>query len=277
MTQIKVVPEKQADSKAGVPRKQSQYATPYYNLPQSIEVARVMYQRAGGQCDRAQLSAMLGYKGVKNGSFLTRVTAAKLFGLIEQKDEQLPVLSVTELGKAIVAPVTDAAVEKAKVEAFLRVPLFKKVYDEYRNGAELPPKAGLRNQFISTFGIIPDRAGPAVEVMLESAAEAGFFKVGGEKRLVAPLIVGGDKIVPPAPKDEVVGGGGGGGGSNGGGGGGDGGDVTGIDPALIALLRRLPPPGATLSRNKRKNLIEAFTSAVNWIYPDPDSEAEERE
>jgi uncharacterized membrane protein YgcG len=265
MAQMKVVAEKPADPRTGTTRRQSAFATPYYNLAQSIEVARVIYQRAGGACDRAQLSAMLGYKGVKNGSFLTRVTAAKLFGLIEQKDEQVPTLSITDLGKAIVAPVTAAGVERAKVEAFLGVPLFRKVYDEYRNGTELPPKAGLRNQFITSFGIIPDRAGPAVEVLMDSAAEAGFFKVGGEKRLVAPLIVSGgsDEIKPP-PKDE--GSNGGGGGSSGGGGNGGGGqDTSAIHPAIYGLIANLPKPGA-MSVDERQALIDAFTATVKFIY-----------
>jgi len=269
MSQTSVASKTPADTKPGAPRRQSAMATPYYNLPQSIEVARVIHQRAGGQCDRAQLSAMLGYTGVKNGSFLTRVTSAKLFGLIEQKDEQVPTLSVTELGKRIVAPVTDADVERAKVDAFLRVALFKRVYEEYRNGAELPPKAGLRNLFISTYEILPDRAGPAVDVLLESAAEAGFFKVGGQKRLVAPIIAsvsGGDERKGAAALEaddrrssE--------GGNVGGPSGNFAGDLSGIHPAIVGLLRNLP---SRMTAAKRTALIAAFTATVNWVYPDPD-------
>src|SRR3990172_44763 len=121
MAGLKAVAEPVPDAKLGVPRRVSQVAFPYYNLPISILVAKTMHERAGGQCDRTQLAALLGYKGIKNGSFLTRVTSAKMFGLIEQEGDQL---RITPRAQAILSPVRESDALAAKVDAFLAVPLF---------------------------------------------------------------------------------------------------------------------------------------------------------
>lgn len=55
---------------------------------------------------------------------------------------------------------------------------------------------------------------------------------------------------------------------NGGNGGGGGGDDTGIDPAIVGLLKRLPKGGTPMTAKRRKALIDAFTNLVEFIYPD---------
>jgi hypothetical protein len=270
MAQLKPVPETQKNQKATGPRQKSGVSFPYYNLADSIKVASVMYAH-GGSCDRAQLATLLKYKGVNNGSFLTRVTAAKMFGLIEQEGNQL---RVADRGMKIVAPVDGDDAERAKVDAFLGVELFKKVFDEY-NGRTLPPDVGLKNLMEQTFSIVKDRVVPTLRIMLESAEEAGFFRIAGNRsKMVMPLAPGRpsaqmESKTPPAsestqgppPKQ------GGGGGS-----GWDGGQNLNIHPAIVGLLQELPQPGTQLSEKKRNALTAAFKAAVDWIYPSAESE-----
>ena len=110
MAQIKAVPETTPDPKIGQARRFSKFAAPYYNLDQSAQVAKVIHDRAGGSCDRPQLAAYLNYKGTKNGSFLTRVTAAKLFGFVDQEGDQI---RITDRGRAVVAPVMTSDADRA--------------------------------------------------------------------------------------------------------------------------------------------------------------------
>src|SRR6267143_312006 len=116
MAEIKAVKEPAPDPKAGKPKTKSGVSFPYYGLEKSVEVAEIMHQKAGGVCDRAQLAALLEYSGTDNGSFLTRVAAAKMFGLIEQDGTNL---RVSVRGRAIVAPISEPQAERAKVDAFL--------------------------------------------------------------------------------------------------------------------------------------------------------------
>lgn len=105
------------------------------------------------------------------------------------------------------------------------------------------------------------------------AEQAGFFATSGNRgRMVMPLGASSEVRTQVPPTDEKgrqngTHGGGGGGGHNGGGGNGDG---TGVDPAILGLLRRLPLGGTPITSRTRTDLIAAFTAVVTFIYPDAD-------
>jgi hypothetical protein len=277
MPQVKVLPDAQLDPKAGQPKpRTSPIAFPYYDLDSSIEVAKVIHEKGGGSCDRAALATWLDYKGIYNGAFVTRVTSAKLFGVIEQVGNQL---KITARGRAIVAQVTKATADRARREAFLAVPLFKKTFERF-NGQTLPPDVGLKNLFASEFGVVSVRVGPTVRIMLDSAEQAGFFKVAGNRtRMVMPPLDGAvyddaellsdSKSNERDAGDESNGKGTRFGGGNGGGGNGQ--DGSGIHPAIYGLISALPEPGG-LSKAKRDALIDAFTATIKFIYPDRETE-----
>src|SRR5712692_593280 len=264
MAAIKAVPEAQPDPKVGKPKSKAAMTVPYFNLSSSIEVARAIHTKGGGRCTREQLAAHLDYKSKDNGSFMSRVTATKMFGLIEQEGDQL---HITSRGRDIVAPITPARTESAKVDALLAVDLFRGIYEEL-GGAAMPEEAGMRH-LIERYGIIQARIAPSVRILKESAEEAGFFK-SAPGRMVRPSLAGGQTSDLPARRDESQGdpprGGGGGGASGGNGGGGGLGD---IDPAILGLLKRLPPGGTPLPAKRRQNLIDAFTATINFLYPEP--------
>src|SRR6185312_12871678 len=176
----------------------------------------------------------------------------------------------TDRGLKIVAPVMPADALAAKVEAFLAVELFGKVFEQFR-GKQLPPDVGLKNLFKSApYSILPDRIDPAVRVFLNSAEQAGFFSTTNDRtRLIEPVIVPtppaptdptdpkGDEAPPVAEKPKPHG-------------------YTAIDgtggvhSAIIGLLRELPPPGSAWAPAKKKRFIEAFKATVDFIYPEDD-------
>ncbi len=259
---VKAVKDAEPDPKKGKPRSKSGVSFPYFDLDASVEVARVIHERAGGMCDRAQLAALLQYSGVANGSFLSRVAAAKMFGLVEDTEDGK--LRVAARGRAIVAPISPPQETQARVDAFLGVELFGKVYTQF-NGTTLPENVGLKNLLATGYQVVAERIAPTVRVMLNSADQAGLFRATGDRsRMVMPLV--GAYAPPPLPpeKEKPAAGGGGGGGS--------GDDPPDIDPALLGLLRRLPAVGTTLNDKRRKAVIGAFTAFVDLVYPDADDE-----
>jgi hypothetical protein len=264
METVRAVKDPEPDPKAGKPRARSGVSFPYWDLDSVTEVARVIHERAGGVCDTAQLATMLGYSGISNGSFRTRVSAAKMFGVIEDADDRR--LRVSARGRRIVAPVTDADGISARAEAFLAVDLFKRVFDRF-NGTTLPEQVGLRNLLTNEYQVVPDRVAPTVRILLDSAEQAGLFQAAGNRsRMVMPLAVGVTPASPPPPvppaseKTDTHR-------TGGNGGGGDGG-TTDIDPAIVGLLKRLPPVGTAINAKRRKVLIDAFTNVVAFLYPD---------
>lgn len=245
-------------------RTQSEVRFPYYNLDASVEVAVAMHREAAGSCDRSQLASYLKYKSVTNGSFLTRVTAAKLFGFISQTGNQL---SLTDLGRRVAAPIAANDAERAKADAFLNVELFRKIYEAF-DGQTLPPELGLRNALLTKYGVVEARVGPAIKVFYDSADQAGYFRGGDRSRLVKPIFSGSPAIVEPrrqTPPETLVdrknddGG-------NGGGNGGGGQDVSRIHPAIYGLIADLPPRGS-MSASDRDALVDAFTATVKFLYP----------
>lgn len=273
MSELKAVKAPEADPKAGKPRKTSNVEFPYYDLEQCIALADVMHRQAGGECDRQQLAAFLGHKSTKNGAFMSKVSAAKLFGLIEQDGNTL---RVTRRGSAIVAQVSDTEAAQAKVDAFLDVELFDKIYAQYRE-SQLPEEVGLKNLLKTQYGVIENRLVPTVRILIDSAEYAGFFRASGNRRqMVRPVIAKQSPQETPLPKasDDAEPPRKGGGGSSGGGGG-SGPTLNGVHPAIVGLLAELPPAGTAMTQKRRDRLIGAFTATVAFIYPDAEVEQED--
>jgi hypothetical protein len=259
-------------SQKGKPKPRSGVASPYHDLDKSIDVARVIHTQGGGTCDRAQLALMLKYSGVNNGGFLSRVSSAKMFGLIEENGDKL---TLTERAKQILSPVMSDDALKAKVQAFLGVEFFAQLFQRF-NGQALPSEVGLKNLFESTYKIVPDRIIPALRVFMDSADSAGFFKMAGNRsRMTMPIATGSETLppkvtplqpLPATPQADLATTaqqhGGSGGGGNGGG----------IDPALLGLIKNLPPAGSKLGPKRRKALTDAFSATINFLYPEEEEE-----
>jgi len=255
------------DPKKGKPRApHSKTRFPYYSLEESEKVPRLLHDRAGGACELSQLSGLLGTTE-KSGAFLSRIGAARMFGLVDKGDHGR--YRVTKRGMAIVAPVNSQQQQQARVDAFLAVELFDKVYRQFK-GSRLPEKAGLRNLARNDYGIVEKRVATAVRVLLASAEHAGFFVAGGRERLVTPVGLNEEVQDISAETDENDQT------SRESGANGDaaasGIDSTLIDPAILGLLRRLPPVGTPLPAADHKKLFAAFKSVVVFLYPVADDD-----
>lgn len=256
---VEIKPAKEP-SRAGSSAR-SGVTSPYFDLASSIVVAEAIYKNGGGTCTSDQLIAWLGYKTTGSGTYLTRVSAAnKHFGLIEVSGDRI---MVTERAKKILAPVMPEEAVNAKIEAFLSVQLFAKVFEHFR-GNTLPPEGGLKNLFLNTYKILPDRVSQAVRVFLNSAEQAGFFSTTGDRtRLVKPSTNASTAVSAPVssrqteqatPPERPRGGGDG--------------PPPGVHSAIIGLLRELPLPGTQWSAQKKQRFLEAFKATVDFIYPD---------
>jgi hypothetical protein len=184
---------------------------PIYDLDSCIAVPKVIRDRAGGACSPEHLAVFLNYKTTRNGSYLSRVAAAKLFGLIEGTSRQF---TPSPLAYRILNPEFPEDAKAARVEAFLSVPLFSAIYQRYRpQGGQLPPEVGLRNVLQTQYDVPTGRAALAVRVMLDSAEQAGFFDARGGARthLILPLLQNAaPPNVPSSESDNQLGGRGGG-------------------------------------------------------------------
>lgn len=181
------------------PREVSTIAFPYHTLEDAIGLARTILEKGAVPMARDQLAAATGLKQ-GSGNFSNKISAARLFGLIEGAGGKS---QLTRLGFDILDK-SEARAKAARVQAFLNVPLYRRTYDEFRNG-RLPPRPhGLEAAFIS-FGIAPKQKDRIRRVFDHSARLAGFFDHGDDS-LVEPVIAPSSSEATPirATEPEAV-------------------------------------------------------------------------
>lgn len=230
---------------------------PYSDLDAAIELVRGVHNAGGTACDADQLAAEMKMEA-KGGGFRTRINGAQIFALINY--ERGGRITLTDLGRQILEPSTE---RKARMDAFLKVELYGKVYEQFKGG-QLPPQAGLERA-IGTMGVGTKVRDRARQVMLRSAKQAGFFDAAAD-RLVKPSI----KAEAPASAEEQgsdkdKGGGGGNGGGSGNGG---------MHPLIQGLLQTLPNAGEVWSVQDRFDWLNMANTILKMIYKPGQSDGE---
>lgn len=179
----------------------SELRFPSYNLDESIKVPKAVHAQGGGSCSLEHLATYLNYKGTNNGAFVSKVGAARMFGLLQKSGN---LFAPTQLGHQLLSPVYPHEVKQGLVEAFFNVPLFKRIYDDFK-GRELPPEAGLKNAMRSQYGILDSRIDLAYRVLIDSAETAGLFATRGGARthLIIPQIAGGVSKAHVQPEEQA--------------------------------------------------------------------------
>src|ERR1041385_609181 len=239
----------QADGGAGK-RARGTIEFPYSNLESAIELCRMVQGRAGTSCDVVQLASWMN-QSASGGTFRSRLGAARMFGLTET---HLGSISLTTIGRDAIDEVRGPA---ARAAAFVRVPLFRAMYDQYQ-GYALPPAAVIERQ-MEQLGVQPKQKERARQTFMKSAQYAGYVdqQTG---RFIRPA-----NVAPPAPPpdDQSIK-------RNGGGHGG--GDDTGLnlDPLLLALLRMIPPTADGWPRDQRVRWFRTFAMNVSQVYDKPE-------
>lgn len=240
-------------------RQRSTIQFPYIGLKEAVEVARAIYNNVGaGECEDDQLASWLSLSP-KSSGFRTRLSAARLFGVIETISSgtyKLPPLGI-EI-------VDSDRTDNAKITAFLNVPLFEEVFNRWRGG-QIPPTAGLEREIVG-LGVAEKQKERARQVLERSAEYAGFFEQGKD-RLVKP---GFAPVSDPPQGDNNFGGDGGkGGGGN---------ETPELDPVIKGLIDKLPAPSSVWAEAERDLWLEILKSSFKLVYkeevvrlPSPDS------
>jgi len=230
-------------------QERSRIEFPYTDVENAQEIVRGVHEVGGTSCTYEQLAAHLGAEP-KGGGFRIRVNGAKTYGAIDY--ERGGTIRITDLGFRLI----DADQERAaRVDAFLKVPLYSKVYEEFK-GRQLPPQAALE-RMLRTFGVGAKVADRARQVMLRAARQAGFMDLQADRLTLPPIRS--DK--PAEKKDEVKGSGIGGAGSGGG-----------RHPFIDGLIQTLPAPNTPWSTKERANWLNTAANIFNIIYQSEDSD-----
>jgi len=156
---------------------------------------------------------------------------------------------LTQLGQHICDPNQE---KQARAEAFLRVPLYRSIYENYR-GATLPPAAALESEMVN-LGVAKKQADKARQAFYRSANQAAFFPNGNMDRLVVPATGPGAITQEPPPEkptpSEKENGGGG------------------HHQLIAGLIKTLPAEGSQWQLDDRRKWLQAAAMIFNLIYTD---------
>ncbi len=223
-------------------RERSLVEFPYADLQSAYDLAFKIMQKGGGGCDESQLAAWLN-QSVSGGTFRSRLSASKMFGLVEGGNKTL---SLTMLGRKLVEPSSSA---EAKVDAFLHIPLYNALYEKL-GGFALPPAAAVERQMVS-LGVVPTQSDRARQAFLKSATQAGFID-GQTGRFVKPgnpHHTSSERAGPERPTRR------------------SGGEPPdGLHPFILGLLKTLPEPGAEWTVQERAKWLQTASSIFGLIY-----------
>jgi hypothetical protein len=253
-------PAKAAAEEPG--RGRSTIEFPYLDLNNSIEIADNVRHVGGTSCDWKQLAVKMN-QAADGGGFRMRVMTAKVYGILIYDRGSI---ELTDLGIQII----DTQYERrARVDAFMKVPLYKQLFDKL-NGVTLPPPAAVE-RMIEQLGVAPKQKDKARQVFMRSAKQAGLFELSGDRLSLPPGINGFQK---ENPQGQDGGGTPKGSGGTGSGGPGGSGAVFDLDPLLIALLQKIPPRGELWPQDKRLRWFKTFAMNVSQVYDEDDNPVE---
>lgn len=241
-------------------RERSTIVFPYNDLDNATRIAVGVHTVGGTTCEWEQLAAQLNV-AAKGGGFRLMAIAAKIFGLVTYGQGKV---SLTPLGQRVVD--SDQA-PAAKVEAFLNVPLYIKIYEKYK-GNTLPPDSALENE-MANFGVAKNQTAKARQTFQRSARQAGFF-AHGPNRLVKPSTGPVRETAKPDDDDEKSRKGGGGGAAGGGGG-----DYGELHPFIAGLLKTLPAAETEWKAEARKKWLQTAANVFSLIYTDESGDSKE--
>lgn len=233
-------------------RERSTVEFPYLDLESAIEVAQSIHQVGGSSCGMDQLAAHLN-QAATGGGFRMKVMTAKTFGLVTYGQGTV---TLTDLGRRLNDPQQEKA---AKADAFLKVELYSKIYEQFKNGT-LPPADALDSEIVK-MGVAPKQKSKARQAFQRSANTAGYFW-SGTNRLVRPAIKGSaaptaspdTEVEEPEKKRKKKGED----------------DDERRHPLIEGLLKELPPPQSEWTTEERKNWLEMASTIFNVIYKNSD-------
>jgi len=233
-----------ADAERGK-RFRSEIEFPYSDLESAVELAQTLHSQAGTSCETEELAAWMN-QSATGGTFRTRVSAAKIFGLVETGQGRV---TLTQLGRDILDK--SGGERAARVQAFLNAELFGAMYEQYK-GNVLPPPAAIERQ-MEQLGVSSKQKERARQTFMKSAQYAGFID-STSGRFIKPGV--GQREEPPPPAERH------------GGGGDGGGKPPVVDPIIAGLLARLPNSGSVWPENERKLWLELLEGSFKLIYKD---------
>lgn len=141
---------------------------PSASLKESWDLAQTI-DKLGGQCHKKRCAETLGKS--LSGAYQTLISSAVKYGFISNKQE---LLSITEKYREIKLTYTEIEKRNKFQEAFLGIPLFRQVYETYKENSI--PAAILPKVLIKEFAVSEKDASRVSRYFIENLRWCGFLE-----------------------------------------------------------------------------------------------------
>jgi hypothetical protein len=166
---------KQANTKQEAPKrsKVSQTEFPNHTLQQAERIAVAIWEHYAGRGAAPHEIAIALDMSPTSGTWRNLCGSAIAYGLTEG-GYAAPQITLTPLGRRIVAPTEEGDDARARVEALPQPRLQREFLDKY-NKAKFPRDDIGRNQLVA-LGVPKDRSGKSFEILKENGSYAGVLR-----------------------------------------------------------------------------------------------------
>jgi len=152
---------------------------PRKTLEDAIRVPSVIKEKNGSNPWAPREVATAVKLGPKSGNFYYLTTASRDYGMTEGTRDT-PEVSLTPLGRRIVAPTDPDDYQPALRAAFFKVDLFKKVFEHYK-GNNLPEEPFLSNTLSDVYGIDRSLIADFVDLFRKNCRFVGYDEGASEE------------------------------------------------------------------------------------------------
>jgi hypothetical protein len=248
-TEVQDAQKPQDESKQ---RERSTIQFPYVDLDEAVKITKGVFEVGGTSCQQEQLAAHL-QEPPNSTMFPVRLGAARIYGLVVYSQGTV---TLSVLGQRMCDPQLEKA---ARADSFLNVPLYRVLYDKFKNMMLPPTNTGLEQAMVDA-GVSTKQKVRTRQVFFRSAGQAGFFQFG-QNRLVYPSLktneisaqANGESATSKDGKGESgTSGSGGSGGSQ--------------HPFIEGLIKTLPQPDTEWKLDSRRKWLLAAATAFDLIY-----------
>jgi hypothetical protein len=156
---------------------------PQNSLETAIKLIQQVEEKYAGKPTKAEsLVKLAGYNKPNDWRFLVLLRSCNQYGLTEGAGEKA-VVSLTPLAQDILAPSSPVQRQKALLQTFHNVELFKRVY-EYYAGKKIPDDEYFGNTLVREFDVPRDRVPTFIQVFTENLNYLRAF--AADKALAPP-------------------------------------------------------------------------------------------
>ena len=174
----------------------SQSEFPRLSFEKSLKVAEAIWENfAGKGAASYDIAVALEYSPT-SGGWLELCGASIAYGLTKGGGRATEI-TITDLGRRIVAPTKDGDALEAKVEAVLRPRIMQEFYKKYDKAKY--PKGNITENVLINFGIPKDRAKASVEILNENGKYTGILR----KTKTGLFLALGTPVLAPPTEEEA--------------------------------------------------------------------------